>query len=182
LNINDNHTLAVAGKLMRFAITHSIVCQSPELPCSSILQKSERKSSIPVERIGRLNASTDAIVEEIVESGRGDLLVPYVPAARRFYLPQWVAFDDQNQLLVGSIAEAEAHIASMQKFLGLLHTAVAIAPYFVADEVYQRKRYGILGQLVNQGRAMAYYQAGEIVSTIQHRAHSFEPGLEPALF
>lgn len=176
LEQNDDHTLAVAGKLMRFAIAHSIVYQIlPEgRAVKYIAEEGEEIPSIPIggEIKSALTASTDAIVEEVAESDRGDLLVPYVPAARRFYLPQWVAFDDQNQLLVGSIAEAEAHIASMQKFLGLLHTSVAIAPYFVADEAYQRKRYGILGQLVNQGRAMAFYQAVEIVKTIQRRAHS----------
>jgi hypothetical protein len=40
----------------------------------------------------------------------------------------------------------------------------------VADEEYQRKRYGILGQLVNQGRALARYQVQEIIQAIQRRA------------
>ncbi|HEX9029667.1 MAG TPA: hypothetical protein VF823_10880, partial [Anaerolineales bacterium] len=65
-----------------------------------------------------ITATTDAIAEEQGgESGRGELLVPYVPAARRFYLPQWVAFDDEGHLLVNSANEAEAHLASMQRFL-----------------------------------------------------------------
>jgi hypothetical protein len=45
-----------------------------------------------------------------------------------------------------------------------------LAPYFIADEEYQRKRYGMLGQLVNQGRAMARYQTAEIIRTIKSRA------------
>jgi len=118
-----------------------------------------------------LTARTDAVTEEAVpEEGRGDLLVPYVPAARRFFLPQWVAFDEQDRLLVGSISEAEAHIASMQRYLGILHAAVSLAPYVVADAEYQRKRYGMLGQLVNQGRALARYTTREIIDTIKHRA------------
>lgn len=120
-----------------------------------------------------ITAATDAIAEEApTEAGRGELLVPYVPAARRFYLPQWVAFDDQDKLLVNSTGEAEAHVASMQRFLFLLHASVAMAPYMVADEEYQRKRYGMLGQLINQGRALARYQTGEIIRTIKRRAAS----------
>ena len=121
-------------------------------------------------------ASTDVVgvEDEQGETGRGELLVPYVEAARRFYLPQWVAFDDENRLLVGSVNEAEADIASMQRFLSVLHAAVGLAPYMVADEEYQRKRYGILGQLVNQGRALARFEVEEIVRTIQHRAASHE--------
>ena len=111
-------------------------------------------------------------MEEKEELGRGELLVPYVEAARRFYLPQWVAFDDRGKLLVGSVNEAEAHIASMQRYLSILHAAVGMAPYMVADEVYQRKRYGILGQLVNQGRALARYEVSEIIHTIQKRSAS----------
>ena len=90
--------------------------------------------------------------------------------SRRFYLPQWVAFDDEDHLLVNSVSEAEARMASMQRFLEVLHSAVALAPYFVADEEYQRKRYGMLGQLVNQGRALARYETREIIQTIQRRA------------
>jgi len=120
-----------------------------------------------------ITATTDAIAEEATEGadrGRGELLVPYVPAARRFYLPQWVAFDEHDHLLVNSVEEAEAHVASMQRFLTLLHASVALAPYMVADEVYQQKRYGMLGQLVNQGRALARYRTLEIINEIKRRA------------
>jgi hypothetical protein len=110
------------------------------------------------------------VEEDAGANDRGELLVPYVPAARRFYLPQWVAFDDKGRLLINSVNEAEAHIASMQRFLSLLHAAVGMAPYMVVDEQYQQKRYGILGQLVNQGRALAKYELGEIIRNIQHRA------------
>jgi hypothetical protein len=125
----------------------------------------------PLEPESAITAVTDAIVEESQpESGRGELLVPFVPAARRFYLPQWVAFDDQGHLLVNSVNEAEAHIGSMQRYLFFLHAAVALTPYIVADEEYQQKRYGMLGQLVNQGRALARFQTDEIIRIIQHRA------------
>ncbi len=118
-----------------------------------------------------ITATSDAIVEETQqEVGRGELIVPFVPFARRFYLPQWIAFDDKNKLLVNSITEAEAHISSMQRFLSVLHTAVSLAPYIVVDKEYQDKRYGMLGQLVNQGRALARYETSEIISTIKKRA------------
>ena len=122
-----------------------------------------------------LMASTDAIAEEgAAEADRGELHVPYVPYARRFYLPQWVAFDGDGRLLVGTLPEAEAHVASMQRFVSLLHAAVGLAAYFVADDTYQQKRYGILGQLVNQGRALANYQTHQIIHTIQRRAMAQE--------
>lgn len=118
-----------------------------------------------------ITAATDAIAEEgAAEDGRGELLVPYVPYARQFYLPQWVAFDEQDRLVVGSQSEAEAHVASMQRFLFVLHAAVSLAPYIVADEEYQRKRYGILGQLVNQARALARFETRGIIDTIHRRA------------
>jgi hypothetical protein len=121
-----------------------------------------------------LTAASDAIVEEGAAEGdadgRRELHVPYVPYARRFYLPQWVAFDSDGRLLVKSAAEAEAHLASMQHFVRILHASVGLAAYFVADEAYQRKRYGILGQLINQGRALANHQTRRIIQTIQRRA------------
>lgn len=118
-----------------------------------------------------ITARTDAIVEEEGgESGRGDLVVPYVPFARRFYLPQWVAFDGHDNLLVNTLAEAEAHLASMQRYLAVLNMAFTLAPYVVTDEQYQQKRYGMLGQLVNQGRAMARYETNQIIQTIKRRA------------
>ena len=50
-----------------------------------------------------LTATTDAIAEEsAAHNGRGELLVPYSEAARKFYLPQWVALDEQDHLLVNT--------------------------------------------------------------------------------
>lgn len=121
-----------------------------------------------------LTAASDAMIEDGSSDqdakDRGELIVPYVPAARRFFLPQWVAFDDQDGLLVNTTAEAEAHIASMQGFVRILHAASSLAPYMIADETYQQKRYGMLGQLVNQGRALARFQTRAIIATIRRRA------------
>jgi hypothetical protein len=49
---------------------------------------------------------------------------------------------------------------------------VALAPYISADEEYAKKRYGMLGQLVNQGRALAVYQSKAIIARIKERAAS----------
>jgi len=142
-----------------------------------VAEVGEEIPTIPVsddlEPESAITATTDAIAERDssgAEADRGELIVPFVPAARKFYLPRWVAFDDKGQLLVKSANEAEAHVASMQRFLTFLHLAVSLAPYICAEQEYQRKRYGMLGQLVNQGRALARYETEEIIRTIQQRA------------
>lgn len=165
------HNMLPAGRSVTYA-----AAEGEEIPTLPIERESEPESAI--------TATTDAIAEgEQGEAGRGELLVPYVPYARRFYLPQWVAFDDEGNLLVNSVNEAEAHMISMQRFLAILHTAVGLAPYIVADEEYQRKRYGMLGQLINQGRALARYQNNEIIHIIKHRAaaHDLNRGLSLSL-
>jgi hypothetical protein len=58
----------------------------------------------------------------------------------------------------------------MQNFTNILHAASALAPYIVADAEYQKKRYGMLGQMVNQGRALARYKTRQIIDTIKERA------------
>ncbi len=154
------HSMLPAGRTVTYATAEGE--NIPSVPVGDVLAPESA-----------LTAATDAIAEEgSPEAGRGDLLVPYVPAARRFFLPQWVAFDDQDRLLVGSVSEAEAHVASMQRYLAVLHAAVSLAPYVVADPEYQRRRHGILGQLVNQGRALCRYTTREIIATIAARAAS----------
>ena len=180
LEQSSNRAVSLSAGLLRHAVVRHLVHNM--LPAGRSVQyavaEGEEIPSIPVqselEPESAITAATDAIVvdEESGEAGRGELLVPYVEAARRFYLPQWGAFDDREQLLVGSVNEAEAHIASMQRYLSVLHAAVGMAPYMVADDEYQRKRYGILGQLVNQGRALARYEVQEIIKTIKRRANS----------
>ena len=191
LEQSTNRSVAVSASLTRHTVVRHMVHNM--LPAGRTVQYSvaegEEIPSIPVhsdlEPESAITAATDAVVMEEVrgEEGRGELLVPYVEAARRFYLPQWVAFDDKGRLVVGSVNEAEADIASMQRYLSVLHAAVGLAPYMVADEEYQRKRYGILGQLVNQGRALARYEVEEIIRTIQRRAasHDLNRGLSLSL-
>jgi hypothetical protein len=166
------HNMLPSGKTVQYEVK-----EGEEIPSIPVHSETASGSAI--------TAKTDAgmWVEGRVEAGRGELPVPYVEAARWFYLPQWVAFDNDMHLLVGSVNEAEADIASMQHYLSVLHAAVGLAPYMVADEEYQHKRYGILGQLVNQGRALAHYQVMEIIRTIQHRAvaHDLDRGLSLSL-
>jgi hypothetical protein len=178
---SPNPAVVTSAGLIRFATAVHLVHKL--LPAGRTVQyraqEGEEIPSIPVddslEPASAITARTDAIVEESdgdSDEGRGEVQVPYVPAARKFYLPQWVAFDEADHLLVGSLNEAEGHLASMQRFVRVLHHAVFLAPYMVADEQYQRKRYGMLGQLVNQGRALARYQTRKIIDTIQRRAEA----------
>ena len=152
------HNMLPSGRMVKYVAAEGE--EIPSLPEAGLLEPELA-----------ITATTDAIAEdEGADEGRGELLVPFVPAARRFYLPQWVAFGNQGELLVGSVTEAEAHVSSMQRYLMVLHAAVGLASYMVVDDEYQQKRYGMLGQLINQGRALARYQTGEIIQTIQRRA------------
>jgi hypothetical protein len=165
------HNMLPAGR----SVTYT-AAEGEEIPTIPAPDEFEPESAI--------TAVTDAIAEEgASEEGRGELLVPFVPAARKFYLPQWVAFDENDTLLVGSEEEAKAHIASMQRFLTILHAAVHIASYMVADDDYQLKRYGMLGQLINQGRALARFQTRNIAARIKERAsnNSLNRGLSISL-
>lgn len=177
LDQSGDEAIAVSSGLVRFtAATHMVYNMLPSgRHVDYMAAEDEDIPSIPVaddlEPESAITATTDAIAEEgKVEEGRGDLIVPYVPAARRFYLPQWVAFDDRDKLLVNSISEAEADIKSMQRFLNVLFAARSLAPYVIADEEYHNKHYGMLGQLVNQGRALARYMTSDIIRTVKSRA------------
>lgn len=188
LELSSNRAVSIGAKLLRYATASYMVRDL--LPAGrSIIYRAEEGEEIPTiptttpaTRGSAIMASTDAITEEDAsdaDAGRGELLVPHAEAARKFYLPQWVAFDADDRLLLNSVSEAEAHIASMQRFMEVLHLARAFAPYIVADEQYQQKRYGMLGQLINQGRALARYETQEIINTIKARAaqHDLNRGL-----
>ena len=178
--------VSVSVRLIRYGVAKYMIYSMLPSGRTVIYEvvKGEEIPSIPIADSRMLESAitqaSDAIVEEMPpEENRGELQVPFVPSARRFYLPQWVAFDDKGHLLVISINEAEAHISSMQSFLTILHTAVSLAPYMIADPVYQQKRYGMLGQLVNQGRALTRYETEEMIHIIKQRAaaHDLNRGL-----
>jgi len=190
LEQSTNPAVSVSAGLLRYAIAIRMIYHI--LPAGrSVVYVSPEGEDIPNQPVGKdfdqesaITAYTDAHTNETqADEGRGELLVPYVEAARRFYLPQWVAFDSQERLLTSTIGEAEAHIASMQRYLAILNLAVTIAPYMIADEMCQQKRYGMLGQLVNQGRALARYYSQEILRTIQRRVveHRLDRGLRLSL-
>ena len=141
--------VAISAGLLRYAVARHMV--HAMLPAgrsvSYVAAEGEEIPALPdpsqPEVASALAAATDAIAEEGsrgsgADAARGELHVPYVPYARRFYLPQWVAFDKDGKLLVNSLPEAEAHLASMQRFIALLHAAVGLAAYFVADETTSR--------------------------------------------
>jgi hypothetical protein len=170
-----DQAIAVSAGLLRYATAAHMVHDL--LPAGRTVtyraDDDEQIPTIPVEDGAPESAITqasDAIVEAGSNGDRGELQTPFVPAARRFFLPQWVAFDDQGKLLVGSVKEAEAHVQSMQRYVMILHRALSLAPYMSANEEYQRKRYGILGQLINQGRALANFKTDEIICEIKARA------------
>jgi hypothetical protein len=169
-------SLSLCGSLMRFALARTMIYHLlPDgRPVRYRLVDGDEIPSQPVDAPSLNSAISDGkdaiSVQPTSEAGRGELQVPYLPAALRFFLPQWVAFDEKDRLLTNTLEEAESHIGSMQTFLRILHHAVAIDPYFVADETYQRKRTGILGQLVNQGRALGRYEVQETIKRIKYRA------------
>jgi hypothetical protein len=178
LEQSPDRAVSVAAGLLRHATVMQMVHEmlpAGRTVCYRLADEDETIPSIPedsgFEPESAITAASDAIAEEgSGEEGRGDLLVPFVPHARKFFLPQWVSFDENGKLLAKSVEEAAAHIKSMQRFMEVLFLAVALAPYISADDEYAKKRYGLLGQLVNQGRALANYQAGEIITRIQQRA------------
>lgn len=178
LEQSPDQAISSCAKLTRYTVAIHMVYRM--LPAGRSVtycaEGDEQIPTIPVkgesESGSAITSKTDAIVEQgpvEIEKGRGDLQVPFVPAARRFYLPHWVSFDDQGDLLAGSLGEAEANQISMQRYLAILHAATSLAPYMVADQEYQRKRYGMLGQVINQGRALAMYKTEQIIRTILER-------------
>lgn len=177
IELEQSPDLAVStgAVLLRFATAmHMVSKMLPDgRPVRYLPEKGDFIPNIPLDDAPQsaITQKSDAIVEnDPPEEGRGELQVPFVPAARRFFLPQWVAFDAEDNLLVGSLAEAEAQIKSMQRYVQILHRASSLASYIVVYEEYLRKRYGILGQLVNQGRALARYETRQIIQTIKKRA------------
>jgi hypothetical protein len=163
LEQSSDPALALCGQLMRFAVASVMVHRMlPDgRPVRYRLLDGDEIPSQPLETV-----SLRPTLKESLDESQ----VPYTPAALRFFLPQWVVFDEKDGLLTSSLVEAESNIRSMQAYLSVLHHAVAIAPSLVADETYQRKRTGMLGQLVNQGRALARYEMGEIIGRILRRA------------
>jgi hypothetical protein len=171
LEQSSNQAIAVSAMLIRHATVIYMVYQM--LPSGHLVRyfsdEGDEIPSLPEENSEEAAKDKLAGIHESSE-----ILTPFVPDARRFYLPQWVAFGGQDELLVNSFAEAEANLASMQRFMAVLQAAAVLAPYMVVDDVYQQKRYGMLGQFVNQGRALGRYKTSEIIKTIYRKAKAGE--------
>lgn len=177
LEKSENQGVAVSTGLLRYVtavyMVHNLLPAGRRVTYRSC--DDEEIPTIPVDDDAPESAITqasDAIVESHEKDDRGEVQTPFVPAARKFFLPQWVAFDQAGKLLVGSLNEAEAHIQSMQRYVMILHRALALAPYLLVDEEYQQKRYGILGQLINQGRSLANFKTNQIVFEIKQRVEN----------
>src|SRR5664280_1211067 len=111
LNKSSDKAVAVSAELIRFATANTMVRNM--LPSGRrvtyLPAHDDDIPSIPGGEVindpdSAITSSTDAIAEEgQAETGRGTLQVPYVPDARRFFLPQWIAFDSHDKLIVNSI-------------------------------------------------------------------------------
>jgi hypothetical protein len=111
LEKSSSQAIAIGTGLLRYATAVHMVYNL--LPAGRAViyrpDGDEQIPTIPVEDNALESAVTqasDAIVEDGSDDQRGDLQTPFVPAARKFFLPQWVAFDDAGKLLVGSLKEA----------------------------------------------------------------------------
>jgi hypothetical protein len=189
LEQSRNTATSISSGLVRYAIALQLVYRM--LPAGNpVIYAPPEGEDIPNQPLKQVSLvdplrevkvdGTEKVAQDLADSR---LEAPYVQSAKYFFLPQWVAFDTQGQLLTGSINEAEAHITSMQKYLAILNNAITIAPYMITDEAWQERHYGILGQLVNQGRLLARYQTEEIIRKIQSRAagHKLDRGLRISL-
>lgn len=183
-----DQAISISAALLRYAAVMHMVHDL--LPSGrSVTYRADDEEAIPTIPVGddapesAITQESDAIAEEGDMDDRGEVQTPFVPSARRFFLPQWVAFDQEGKLLVGSVQEAEAHVRSMQRYILILHRALSLAPYISANSEYQQKRYGILGQLINQGRALANFKTNQIISEIQGRVEkqSLNRGLSVTL-
>ena len=183
-----DQAISISAALLRYATVMHMVHDL--LPSGrSVTYRADEDEAIPTIPVGdkapesAIIQGSDAIAEEGDADDRGEFQTPFVPAARRFFLPQWVAFDQEGKLLVGSVQEAEAHVQSMQSYITILHRALSLAPYISANPEYQQKRYGILGQLIHQGRALANFKTNQIISEIQRRVEkqSLNRGLSVTL-
>lgn len=175
LERSADQAIAVGAGLLRYAAAIHMVHNL--LPSGrTVTYRSDDDEEIPTIPVAdhtlefAITQASDAIVEDGCDNKRGEMQTPFVPAARKFFLPQWVAFDDQGKLLVGSVKESEAHVQSMQRYVMILHRTLSLAPYISASEEYQHKRYGILGQLINQGRALAKFKGQGIIQEVKARA------------
>ena len=180
LEQSPDRSISVAAGLLRYATVMDMV--NNKLPSGNEVQDQtagggEVIQSIPGNDRSEISSMATASSAGFVKNGELEnkqeaRLVGFTPYAQMFYMPEWVAFGEKGELLVTSLEEAIAHNLSMQSFMEVLFKAVALAHYISADPEYTKKRYGMLRQLVNQGRALAVYQTKEIIVHIKERAEA----------
>jgi len=149
-----------------------------------IPEEADEIPSIPVKnrRLSnpkRLDNLADVIVDrKQKDKTQGELTATSGDESGGFFLPQWVAFDEQHHLLVNDLGTAEEFIIALKRYLAVLDMAAGFAPYIAVDDEYIIKHYGVLGQLVNQGRALANHQVELICQKIKNRSasHSLDRG------
>jgi hypothetical protein len=148
LEQSGDRAVATAAKLIRHATACWII----------------RQAGSPAATLGADEA------EALVVPAEGEP-TPLSASARRptFHVPEWLAFDSKDRLLVESEAQAESYLGLLQDSLAELRSAISLAPYMIADETYQAKRSGLLAQLADQGRALARFQTREIVALLRRR-------------
>lgn len=172
---SQDQAIAACGALYRYRIATALVSQI--LPNGKNVHyhaiHDEAIPSIPDDDHSPNSAITqasDAIgIDESESAKRGELQTPFHPDARLFFLPKWVAFSLDQRLIAKNRAEAEAMVRSMQNYIEILHIASSLSPTIVTNTDYTKKRQGILGQLINQGRALANYLNDTIINDILER-------------
>ncbi len=189
LEKSSNQATSVAAALTGYAVAVHLIYYLLPAGKSVIYATPEEDEipNLPVIR-GAVSAANPAWLdccqdgdEEVPNKGEASSLK--AGYENRFYLPQHVAFDDQNRLLAADLDEATTHVQALCGYLRTLNSAVILAPYMVVDEEFQSRRYGVLGQLVNQGRALANYQVEVLCATIKRRMenHTLDRGLSLSL-
>jgi hypothetical protein len=182
-----NPALAACGSMMRFALARHLLKRLPDGHDTGCAAEGHATSTCLPLTEARLDAllvtNRMAAGVQVNDAGGSFVQIQCAPPEQVFYLPQWAAFDCEDRMLVASLAEAEACIASLQQAADILEQVPSICPSIVADEDYQRKRAGLLGQLVEQGRALARAYARKIVDKILLRIQNgtLNRGLELSL-
>jgi hypothetical protein len=177
LERSASQAVSAAAGLLRYAVAMQMIQQLvPD--GKSVVYAVTEDDDIPNQPVYRkAKASQDIATpaeSKFTEKGSADFEGSGSNASYslNFFMPQLVALDDQNHLLVADLEEAISHVKKLRWYLCVLNSAVGLAPYIVVDEAYQTKRYGILGQLVNQGRALAGYEVDNICQTVKQRSAS----------
>lgn len=100
-----------------------------------------------------------------------------------FYLPQWVAFNTNGELIASTEQEAKERIHFMENYMHRLLLVLAIDPAITEEKAFQQRYYGMVSQWTHQGRAYAQYQTLQIIRTIRQRAqqNSLNRGLSLSL-